>query len=87
MKHLYSAIPNHTSERKKHRSYYEQDEVIDHDQRIHQTAEIRMLVALGRKPVTDRDLATVALGVCFAGNACELINQLRRHVILSLLLH
>ena len=63
------------------------DEVIDHDQRIHQTTEICMLVALGRKPVANRDLAAVAMGVGFAGNACELINQLRGHVILSLVLY
>ena len=63
------------------------DEVVDHDQRVHQTAEVRMLVALGRKPLTNGDLAAVALLMCFAGNACELINQVRGHVILSLLLH
>ena len=63
------------------------NEVINHDQRIHEAAKVRMLVALGRKPVTNGDLAAVISGVGFAGNACELINQLRGHVILSLLLH
>jgi len=46
-----------------------------------------MLVALGRKPVTNGDLVAVTLGVGFAGNACEFVDMLRGHVSLSLLLH
>jgi len=62
-------------------------EMIDHDQRIHQPLEIRVLIALGLKSVAYLDLATVTLCMGFAGDPCEIVDPLRVHVILSLLLN
>jgi hypothetical protein len=62
-------------------------EVIHHDQRVHQPPEVCMLIALGLKAVANPERTTVALGMGFAGDACELVDMLRVHVSLSLLLH
>ena len=59
-------------------------EVIHHDKRVHQPPEVCMLVALRLKTVANRERATAALGMGFAGDACELVDLLRVHVILSL---
>ncbi len=63
------------------------DEVIDHEKRVHQPPEVRMLVTLCLKPIAHRERTAFALGMDFAGDACELVDMLRGHVSLSLLLH
>lgn len=60
------------------------DEVIDHDQRVHQPPEVSVFIALGLKTVTNRERVTFTLGMGFAGDACELVDMLGVHVILSL---
>ena len=59
-------------------------EVIHHDQRVHQSPEVRMLIALGLKAVIESEFTTVTLGMGFAGDACEPVNVLRVHVSLLL---
>lgn len=59
-------------------------EVIDHDQGVHQSPEVCVLIALGLKAVADGQRASVTLSMGFTWDACKFVNMLRVHLNLSL---